>query len=84
MAAGVPVVAAKVGGVPEMIGESGAACLVDGHDPVMWARAIEGILADRAAAEEMVKRARRLVSERFSIDAMHTRYGELYHAVIAR
>ncbi len=58
MAAGVPVVAAKVGGVPEMIGDSGAACLVDGHDPVVWARAIEGILADRAATDEMVKRAR--------------------------
>ena len=84
MAAGVPAVVARVGGIPEMIGESGAACLVDGHDPVVWARAIEGILADRAATAEMVKRARRLVSERFSIDAMHTRYGELYHTIITR
>ncbi len=84
MAAGVPGVAARVGGIPEMIGDSGAACLVDGHDPVVWARAIEGILADRAATEEMVQRARRLVSERFSIDAMHTRYGELYHAITTR
>ena len=84
MAAGVPGVAARVGGIPEMIGESGAARLVDGHDPVVWARAIEGILADRAATEEMVERARRLVSERFSVDAMHTRYGELYHALITR
>ncbi len=84
MAAGVPGVAARVGGIPEMIGESGAACLVDGHDPVVWARAIEGIPSDRVATEEMVKRARRLVSERFSVDAMHTRYGELYHAIITR
>ena len=83
MAAGVPGVAARVGGIPEMIGDSGAACLVDGHDPVLWARAIEGLLADRAGTDEMVKRARRLVSERFSVDAMHTRYGELYHAIVA-
>lgn len=84
MAAGVPVVAAKVGGIPEMIGDSGAAGLVDGHDPVVWARAIESILFDRAAADEMIKHAHRLVSERFSIDAMHARYGELYHAIVAR
>jgi glycosyltransferase involved in cell wall biosynthesis len=81
MAAGVPGVAARVGGIPEMIGESRAACLVDGHDPVAWARAIEGVLSDRAATDAMVERARRLVSERFSIDAMHARYGELYHAI---
>lgn len=84
MAAGVPVVAAKVGGIPEMIGDSGAACLVDGHDPVVWAHALDRNLTDRAATDEMVKRAHQLVSERFSIDAMHTRYGELYHAIITR
>lgn len=84
MAAGVPVVAAKVGGIPEMIGDSRAACLVEGHDPVVWARALDGILTDRAATDGMVERAHQLVSERFSIDAMHTRYGELYQAVIAR
>jgi L-malate glycosyltransferase len=83
MAAGVPVVAARVGGIPEMIGDSGAACLVDGHDPVVWAHAIERILTDRAATDEMIKRAHRLVSERFSIDAMHAQYCELYHALIA-
>jgi glycosyltransferase involved in cell wall biosynthesis len=82
MAAGVPGVAARVGGIPEMIGESGAVRLVDGHDPVVWAREIESILADRAATDEMARRARRLVSERFSVDAMHTRYGELYHALV--
>ena len=84
MAAGVPGVAARVGGIPEMIGESGAACLVDGHDPVVWARTLEGILADRANAEEMAKRGRQLVTDQFSVDAMHTRYGELYHAIITR
>lgn len=84
MAAGVPVVAANVGGIPEMIGDSGAACLVEGHDPVVWARALDGILADRAATDEMVARARQLVSERFSVDAMHTRYGALYHAILRR
>jgi len=84
MAAGVPVVAARVGGIAEMIGESGAARVVDGHDPVVRARAIEGILVDRVATVEMVRRARRLVSERFSIDAMHTRYGELYRAITTR
>ena len=84
MAAGVPVVAARVGGIPEMIGDSGSACLVDGHDPVVWAHALDDILTDRAATDEMVTRAHRLVSERFSIDVMHARYGELYHAILAR
>jgi D-inositol-3-phosphate glycosyltransferase len=83
MAAGVPVVAARVGGIPEIIGDSGAARLVEGHDPLAWAQALEGVLTDRAATEEMITRAHALVAERFSIDAMHTRYGELYHTVIA-
>jgi glycosyltransferase involved in cell wall biosynthesis len=82
MAAGVPGVAARVGGIPEMIGDSGAVRLVDGHDPVVWAREIDRVLADRAATEEMVKRGRQLVAERFSVDAMHTRYGELYHTIV--
>jgi glycosyltransferase involved in cell wall biosynthesis len=83
MAAGVPVVAARVGGIPELIGNSDAARLIDGHEPVVWARALEDVLTDGAATDEMVNRAHQLVSQRFSIDVMHSRYSELYHTLIA-
>lgn len=47
MACGVPVVAARVGGLPEAVGSAGV--LVDGHDPADWARTLAALLADPAA-----------------------------------
>ncbi len=49
MACGVPVVAARVGGLPEAVGEAGV--LVDGHDPDDWADVLADLLADPAARE---------------------------------
>ena len=45
-ACGIPVVAARVGGLPTAVidGESGV--LVDGHDPVEWARVIDSLVTD--------------------------------------
>ena len=83
MAAGIPGVAARVGGIPEMIGDSGAARLVEGHDPATWANVLEDVLANPKAAAEMAERARQLVAERFSVEAMHGRYGAWYRAVLA-
>jgi glycosyltransferase involved in cell wall biosynthesis len=57
MAAGTPVVATRVGGVPEVTGDS-AAVLVAPEDPVGMAAAIERLLGDARAATELAVLAR--------------------------
>ena len=80
MGAGVPVVAAAVGGIPEIIGDSGAACLLSSRSPTAWAAALRELLLDRERARAMAERGRRLVGERFSIESMVERYIEVYRA----
>jgi glycosyltransferase involved in cell wall biosynthesis len=57
MAAGVPVVASRVGGLPELIGEDG---LVNPDDPVALATAIERRWGDEDAARDGLERVRAL------------------------
>jgi D-inositol-3-phosphate glycosyltransferase len=44
-ACGTPVVAAAVGGLRTAVRNGYSGILVDGHDPVIWARVLEGLLA---------------------------------------
>ena len=57
MACGTPVVAARVGGLPDAVGD--AAALVDGHDPRDWAEALARLLADPAARAALGEAGRR-------------------------
>ena len=57
MACGTPVVAARVGGLPDAVGD--AAVLVDGHDPRDWAEALARLLADPAARAALGEAGRR-------------------------
>jgi glycosyltransferase involved in cell wall biosynthesis len=77
MAAGLPVVSTRVGGVPEVVpeGEAGWFCPVD--DPAaladaMYRAASSGELAERG------RRAARLALERYTTGAMHRAYEALY------
>ncbi|MFO6504986.1 D-inositol-3-phosphate glycosyltransferase [Corynebacterium freneyi] len=45
-AAGTPVVAARVGGLPIAVADGKTGVLVDGHDPQRWADALGGLLDD--------------------------------------
>lgn len=57
MACGTPVVAARVGGLPDAVGDAGV--LVDGHDPRTWAEQIGRLLADPAARRALGEAGRR-------------------------
>jgi len=78
LASGVPVVGSDAGGLPEVIrdGETGILCPA-GDVPGMAAAALE-ILQDPKRWSEMSKLASRDARERFSRDAIVTKYESLY------
>ncbi len=65
MAAGLPVVATRVDGVPEQV-DAGCGVLVDPGDAGALARAICGLLDDRAGREAMGSAGARRVAHRFT------------------
>jgi glycosyltransferase involved in cell wall biosynthesis len=69
MSAGVPVVASKVGGIPEIV-EDGRSGLLVGNAAQEIAVAILRLKDDRAFAAQLAARARQSVEERFSVAAM--------------
>jgi glycosyltransferase involved in cell wall biosynthesis len=79
MAAGLPVVAARVGGVPEIVLEGTTGLLVPPGDPAPLAAAIRQILADPARARAMGL-AGRTRAEREYDAALHARRVEALYA----
>jgi glycosyltransferase involved in cell wall biosynthesis len=82
-AAGIPVVASAIGGIPEVVEDGKTGLLVPPENAPALAQAIESVLGDRAGAEARARMARRLVEERFSHGASVSRLLALYDEVIA-
>lgn len=89
MAAGVPVVGSRSGGMPELIGQD-AGLLIDVPDswdvmhvpnPAAMADAVTVIMADRSAWS---KRARRRAEERFRKDAWIQRHREIFARLLGQ
>lgn len=64
-----PVLAARVGAMPEVLGADGG-WLVAAGDPEVWSRALDLLLADPARLRRQGVDARRSALERFSLDRM--------------
>lgn len=79
LAVGTPVVAAAVGGLPTAVGDAGV--LVHGHDPIDWARALEGLLADTVRRELLSCNAIRH-ARRFAWDVTAARLIDVYRDAI--
>jgi len=69
-AAGVPTVATRVGGVPEVILDGETGLLVAPHDPTALAGAVAGLLDDRRTAVKLAEHARRRAIMEYSPDSM--------------
>ena len=69
-AAGVPVVASAVGGIPEIVRDGVNGILVPPKDVAALTRAITQLLADPARARALGDHGRELARREFSIDAM--------------
>lgn len=69
MSAGVPVVASRVGGLPEAVEDGVTGLLVD-NAPAAVAAAISRLMGDDAWRAELGRRARARVEERFTLERM--------------
>ena len=65
-----PLVATRVGGVPEMIEEGGNGFLVPLRDERALADAIVAVVEDRATARRMGAAARAIVERKFTVERM--------------
>jgi glycosyltransferase involved in cell wall biosynthesis len=84
MAAGRPVVATRVGGNPELVLHGQTGVLVPPADPPALASAMVGVLTDPEASRRLGEEGRRLVTDRFGIDAMVKQYEAIYDAALGR
>ena len=83
MEAGKPVVATRVGGVPDQVVDGETGILVAPQNPEALAAAIAGLLNDRSRAEAMGRAGRERRRAEFSIEATTRRVEELYEELYA-
>lgn len=82
MAAGLPVAATRVGGLPELIREGETGLLVAPSDPEAVAQALRVMMADRDRAAAWGRAGRKLAEDRFSESRMHAEYRLLLEEMI--
>jgi glycosyltransferase involved in cell wall biosynthesis len=82
MAMGVPVVAARVGGIPEVCADGRTALLVPADDPRALADAVVRTLEERAETATRARAAAGDVRSRFSLADHAAQVGRLYERVL--
>lgn len=83
IAAKVPVVAATVGGVPDVVGPAGA-ILVPAEDPLRLAEAIRDVIEDRTSASARANAAAERLSTNYNVDRWLDAHDEVYRDAISR
>lgn len=83
LACGAPVVASSAGGIPEMIEHGRTGRLVEPENPAALADGVINLLSDRTMARALADEGRKMVSNKFSVDAMVEKTLEIYERVLA-
>lgn len=84
MAAGLPVVATRVGGVGEVVVDGVTGTLVEPGNPAALAQALRGYVEDAQRRGQHGDAGRQRVEQRFGLPAMLAGYTSLYDEVLAR
>jgi glycosyltransferase involved in cell wall biosynthesis len=82
MAAGVPVVAANVGGVPDLITEGQTGLFCDPLNEASMRMAVQKLLDDHSLASSLADRAQTAGRQRFHPKAIASRHIEIYREVL--
>ena len=81
MSAEVPVVAASIGGLPEVVQDGVAGYLHDPQDVQGYVASVLRLLTNETQRRAMGRRARRIARERFDVDDMVDRYIQVYDSL---
>jgi glycosyltransferase involved in cell wall biosynthesis len=81
---GVPVVATKVGGLPDLIQEGKTGWLVPPRNPGALAHAILNALRDKDEARRRTAEGRRLAQSLFDVDRTGREIATIYESILAR
>lgn len=81
MARGLPVVATRVGGTPEVVGEGETGVLISPGSPEELAGAVLRVLLDPDGGRRMGEAARRRAEHHFDVRRMVAKYEEIYRAL---
>jgi sugar transferase (PEP-CTERM/EpsH1 system associated) len=84
MASGLPIIATRVGGNPELVEEGRTALLVPADDPQAMAGAIAVYADDAVKRAQHGARGRAAVEARFSLDTMVRAYMNIYDRALGR
>jgi L-malate glycosyltransferase len=83
MAAGVPVVAANVGGLPDLIQEGKTGLFCDPLDAPSMAGAVAKIFENESFARVLAKRAKQEALARFRPEVIAQRHVDIYREVLS-
>lgn len=84
LAVGVPVVATRVGGIPEIVRDGETGLLVPPADAPALAAAIVALLRDRERAAALARAGQALVRARYTLDAMMEGTTAVYRELLGR
>ncbi len=81
MAAGRPVIASRIGGLPDMVVDGETGVLVPPDDAAAFQTALERLLADRELRDQLGQAGQRRVGQ-FRADAVIPRIEQIYHMLM--
>ena len=81
MLLGIPVIAAKVGGLPELIGDDQRGWLVEGHDPAIWCKKIAEVFSNPSQKKHRSEMALQFASAN-NVEAMASAYLNCYRRIL--
>ncbi|WP_312793848.1 glycosyltransferase [Tianweitania sp.] len=82
LAAGMPMIAASVGGIPEIVGQTSGALIVPGSSDALATRMVEAIREPQALRNALPSRD--TLRSRFGVDVMAREIEQAYFAALAR
>ncbi|MCL4500890.1 MAG: glycosyltransferase [Deltaproteobacteria bacterium] len=84
MAAGLPVIVSRVGGLPEVVTDGENGLLIPPKTPEALAQALERLLVDPAFSKNLGEKARRQVETNYSLDRLGREINEIYLELIEK